>query len=330
MSGGTTGFDDGAEGTAVADGSAKRSRLEGILGRSAEEDRKGTWKGTDYRASDEEAHRNAVYSAPFWLRQTMIVFMVQMKLFSKARWTFIALFTALLIPIIMILAGDTVSDLILAFGFSTEYSNTYIAGLLAFLPLFLGLFTSVLCGTQIPREFKDRTAYLNVSLPMSRSSFYFGKYLAGFVLCLGIFMFAYGAAVATAMMEYDTIFSDLLGESLMLTVVAVFAYSSTAFCIGSFMKRGSSLVPFLLMSFVVPLLVLLFCDYYDVWGLSVLPVFLGEAALGLLGAGMTPSIGMVVLPHIDLTNLVPMEVVGVLWGIAFLFIGYVRMKRREM
>lgn len=29
-----------------------------------EEDKKGTWKGTDYNASDEEAHRDVRYSVP--------------------------------------------------------------------------------------------------------------------------------------------------------------------------------------------------------------------------------------------------------------------------
>lgn len=295
-----------------------------------EEDRKGTWKGTDYNASDEEAHRDVRYSVPSWASQTLTVFMVQMKLFSKAKWTFIALFTALLIPILMIGAEERLTDILTTFGF-TANSNTYIAGMLAFLPMFLGLFTSILCGTQIPSEFKDRTAYLNMSLPISRSSFYIGKYLAGLILCLGIFMFAYGSAVATAtMMGYDTIFTDLLGESLMLTIIAVFAYSSTAFCVGSFMKRGSSFVPFILMSVAIPLIVVLIGTGSNWWGLSILPMFLGEAALGLLGTAFTGSVGMVALYAMDLTNIVPMVILGVVWGIAFLIIGLIVIQRREM
>ena len=157
-----------------------------------------------------------------------------------------------------------------------------------------------------------------------------GKYLAGLILCLGIFMFAYGSAVATAMMKYDTIFSDLLGESLMLTIIAVFAYSATAFCVGSFMKRGSSLVPFFLMSVIIPVVVLLIGSNLDYWGLTVLPSFLCDAALGLLGASFTGSVGTSVLYVIDLTNLAPMIAAGIIWGIAFLAIGLFKTKRREM
>lgn len=295
-----------------------------------EEDRKGTWKGTDYNASGEEAHRDVRYSVPSWAKQTLTLFMVQMKLFSKARWTFVTLFTALLIPILVIGAEDTISFLLSSFWFTTN-SNTYIAGLLAFLPMFLGLFTSILCGTQIPSEFKDRTAYLNISLPISRSSFYIGKYLAELLLCLGIFMFAYGSAVATAtMMGYGTIFTDLLGESLMVTIIAVFAYSATAFCIGSFMNKGSSLIPFALMTVAIPIIVLLVGALTDWWGLTILPMFLDEAALGLLGARITGFAGMAMISEMDLTNLLPMEIVGVVWGIAFLIIGLIKTQRREM
>lgn len=312
----------------------EETKASGIRGRiknmSEEEDRKGTWKGTNYNASDSEAHRDKRYRAPSWIKQTIIMFMVQMKQFSKAKWTYFALFTALLIPIIMLASGDFITMLLTNFGFATAYSNTYIAGLLAFLPLFLGLYTSVLCGSQIPQEFKDRTAYLNISLPMSRSSFYVGKYLAGFILCLGIFLLAYGSAVATAMMNYDSIFSDLLGESLVLTIIGVFAYSATAFCIGSFMKRGSSIVPMILMTIVLPMVITLIAAQYDCWSLTMLPFFLGEAALGVLGAGMSGSVGMMMMSYIDLTNVWLMAGIGIAWGIGFLILGMIKTMRREM
>ena len=307
-----------------------RSKVMDMSGKGDEEDRKGTWKGTNYNASDAEAHRDVRYRAPSWIKQTWIMFMVQMKQFSKAKWTYFALFTALLIPILMLASKDFITMMLTNFGFSTAFSNTYIAGLLSFLPLFLGLYTSVMCGSQIPQEFKDRTAYLNISLPMSRSSFYIGKYLAGFVLCLGIFMLAYGAAVATAMMDYESIFSDLLAESMMLTIIGVFAYSATAFCLGSFMKRGSSIVPLILMTVLLPMVITLVAAQYNVWSLTMLPFFLGEAALGILGASMSGSVGMIMMSYIDLTNVGMMAIIGIVWGVAFLVLGLLKTMRREM
>lgn len=303
--------------------------------RRREEDRKGTWGTTGYNASDDQAHRNVTYRTPSFLKQTLIVFMVQMKLFSKLKWTYLSLFLALLIPIITLTMSDTLDMMMAGFGFMSNYSNTYIAGLLAFLPLFLGLITSVMCGTQLPSEFKERTAYMNVSLPMSRISFYLGKYLAGFTMCLGVFMFAYGMAVATSMFKYDSIFTDLLTESIVLTIVAVFAYSATAFCLGSFMRRGSSMVPFMLMTIVLPtVFFLVFLYYYsngtDLSWLLLLPCFLGEAALGLLGAQMSGSVGIMAIGYLDLTEVWTMAGIGLVWGLVFILLGMFKIMRREM
>ena len=337
---GNAGIDVGPS-TAQSQTGKKKPSLGGLggiipLGKKAEtEDRKGTWGNTGYNASNEQAHRDMTYHIPSFMKQTMVMFMVQMKLFSKMKWTYFMLFVALLIPIIIFVGEDMLMVVMTAYGFVTDYSNTYIAGLLAFLPLLLGLFTSVLCGSQLPNEFKERTAYMNVSLPMSRASFYLGKYLAGFVMSLAIFMFAYGMAIATSMMKYDAIFADLLSASLGMTIVAVFAYSSTAFCIGSFMRRGSSMVPFILMTVALPLICSLLFAYFqadgpDLSGLFLLPCFLGEAALGILGAQMSGSVGIIIMQYMDLTDLALNITVGVVWGVLFLLLGLYKTMRREM
>lgn len=334
------GIDMGTSGTSTATTSKKRSALGGIgaalpFGKKEEEDRKGTWGNTGYSATDDQAHRNTKYRIPSFMKQTMIVFMVQMKLFSKMKWTYFMLFVALLIPIIYFAGGNILSTMMTGFGFQSEYSNTYISGLLSFLPILLGLFTSVLCGTQLPNEFKERTAYMNVSLPLDRRSFYLGKYLAGFVMSLAIFMFAYGMAIATAMTQYDSIFADLLAESLGLTIVAVFAYSATAYCVGSFMRRGSSMVPFIVMTILLPMVTVLAFAYFldsgtDLDWIFYLPCYLGEAALAILGAPMSASVGMIAIPYMDLTNVGINAAVGVVWGVLFLLLGMYKTIRREM
>ena len=298
-------------------------------GAEVTEENRGTWKSS-YSATDEEAHRNTHYNIGSELSQTKTIFMIQMKLFSKMKWTYFMLFVALLIPVVVLLAPELIDMLGLLFGISGEYSTMYIAELLMFLPLFLGFITSIMCGTQIPQEFKDRTAYMNMSLPMSRRSFYFGKYLAGLVMCIGIFMFAYGTAVATSMMKYDLIFPDLITESLILTIIGVLAYSATAFCIGCFMKKGSSLVPFVLMSFVLPGVIVVIASNMDAWWLTQLPFFLGEAALGILGAPISGSAGMLVIQKMNLGDVGTMAVIGIIWAVVFLLIGMIKTERREM
>ena len=128
---------------------------------------------------------------------------------------------------------------------------------------------------------------------------------------------------------------EVLGQSLALTVVAVFAYSATAYCIGSFMKRGSSMVPFIVMAIALPAVCALGFMYFmdkgtDLSWVFNLPCFLGEAALGVLGAPMSGSVGILILPYMDLSSVSANIAVGVVWGIAFFILGMLKTIRREM
>ncbi|MBR2255657.1 MAG: ABC transporter permease [Candidatus Methanomethylophilaceae archaeon] len=283
-----------------------------------------------YRMTDEEAHRFTAYHAPDMLQQTWQMFAVQMKLFAKMKWTYFMLVMALMIPITVAVAPGFIEDTLYGFGFTGHFSNVYIAGLLFFMPLFLGLFTSVMCGTSISNEFKDRTAYMNLCLPVSRFSFYFGKFLAGFVMTLAAFMFAYSMAVMTAATKYgNEFFGDLICQSMGLVMIAVFAYSATAFAIGSVMKRGSALVPFVLMSFILPGAIAVLGSATGNWLLTDLPFYLSETALGILGAPVSGSFGYVALPYMDLTEVTAQALAGAIWGIVFLLFGFFRTSRRE-
>lgn len=320
-----------------AEPAKKRSPLSGIAGaipfgrREETEDRKGTWGETGYHASDDQAHRDSTYSIPSFVNQTITIFMLQMRLYSKMKWTYFMLFMAILIPVVVAVIPAEIMDM---FATMSGTSTVYIGLLLSLMPIFIGFFTAVLCGPSIGREFKDRTAYMNVSLPISRASFYIGKYLAGFVMCLGIFMFAYAMAVAVAMTRFDTFFADLITESLLSTIVSVFVYSATAFCIGSFTRKPSTMTPFVLMTFLLPALFLIVDLRYDVDALMLMPCFLPDASLMVLGAPMVGSVSgffsMTGIASVDAAEIWTMAGIGVVWGIVFLVLGLIRTMRREM
>ena len=302
----------------------------GLFGRKAE-DRKGTWGDRGYSATDEEAHRDRTYRIPSFVGQTVTMFMVQMRLYSKMKWTYFMLFMAVLIPIVSFAVPDIFDSMAAQMGSSTEYIGT----LLAMMPIFLGFFTAVLSGPSIGREFKERTAYMNVSLPVSRASFYLGKYLAGLLLSIGIFMFAYGMAVITAMTHYDFIFADLITESLATMIVAIFVYSSTAFCIGAFKRKPSSMAPFILMTFLLPALFIIVALRYEAWDLMLLPCFLPDVSLAAMGTPMVGSVSgfmsMVMgFSAVDAGEIWTMVGIGVVWGLVFLILGLVKTMRREM
>ena len=340
---GTTGSIDlgptGSPGTADTDGpetktqSKKRSALGSVIpfGKKEEEDRKGTWGDTGYHATDDQAHRDRSYHIPSFMKQTVIMFMVQMKLYSKMKWTYFMLFVALLIPIVTLVIPMLFDSLAMQLGSSTAY----IGILLSMMPIFIGFFTAILCGPPIGREFKDRTAYMNVSLPVSRISFYIGKYLAGFLMSLGIFMFAYGVAVATAMMRYDLVFADLITESLIAMIASLFAYSATAFCIGAFTKRPSTMMPFILMTFLLPAVLMILSLRYEIDWLMLFPCFLPDVSVAALG---TPIVGSVsgffgLMNGASMVNASDMWVmcgIGIVWGVLLLALGMIRTMRREM
>lgn len=88
------------------------------------------------------------------------MFIVQMKLFSKMKWTYFMFFMAVLISIITIVMSDAMDLFAVEVGISTGY----IGLLLSMLPMMLGFFTVVLYGPSIGRGFKNRVAYMNISL----------------------------------------------------------------------------------------------------------------------------------------------------------------------
>lgn len=295
-----------------------------------DEDRIGTWADTGYKMSDEEAHRNVSYDGGSPIKRIVGIFINQMKLFSKNKWTFILMFAAVLIPVLILGVEDFAN---MMKELSTG-STSYIGTLLCLMSPMVCFFTAILCGTQIPNEFKERTAYMSIPLPVTRLEFYIGKYLAGFVLCLGIFLMAFGFATVMAMREYDAFFSNEIASALLCTIITIFMFSATSFCVGCFMKKGSTLVPLMLMLVVLPVISLVVYLVYDVDAIMMMPWLLPDAIMLTLGGGISYSVVGLFTSVIDTSlitdNLTLMIALGIVWGIGFLALGAFKMTRREM
>lgn len=316
--------------TGYEDAMDQPSEKRGMFQRKVE-DRKGTWGDRDYSASDAEAHRDVRYSIPSPVSQTITMFMVQMRLYFKSSSVLVFFILAVLIPIILAVLPEWVKTMLIS---ECADSNAYLGALLAMMPLFLGLFSAIICGPTIGREFKDRTAYMNVSLPMSRVSFYIGKYLAGFVICLGIFILAYSMSLIALMGDFDLISGDLVIRSLMVTVVALFAFTATTYCLGAFSKKPTSMMPFMVLVVLLPLLLLMLKLRFEMDWLMMLPVFLPDLALILLGSPFVGSVHgffkLMGISYVSLSDLDTMLVIGVVWSVVFLALGLYRTLRREM
>ena len=91
-----------------------------------EEERIGTWADSGYDASDEEAHRNVRYEGSSPVKRILWIFMAQMKLFSKNKWTFILLFMAVLMPMVIIAVPDLKDAAKTICAGSTAYIGTLL------------------------------------------------------------------------------------------------------------------------------------------------------------------------------------------------------------
>jgi len=293
---------------------------------------RGTWQSSG-TMTDEQAHRNVRYKVPNIFMQTLFMFRTQMALYSKRKSIYVSLVMAVMIPLIYIGLKD-----LLSFDSLTEASGSGMIGLLLFMmPFIMALFTAFVCGTAIPSEFSERSAYMNMALPMSRISFCLGKYLAGLVITIGVFIFAYAMAMVGTMTEYDYFDEAALGISFVMTLLATLFFSSFAFMMGCLLKRGAALVSMVVMVFVAPLIeiYLLANEYIETDVLVYLPNLLPDLACMVLGSHIAASpIGFFNF----LGNLVDASQFPVLsctlitfvLSILFLVLGILAVNRREM
>ena len=299
---------------------------------SGENRPRGTWEETS-TMNDEEAHRDVRYSIKSSFNQTVCMFKTQMALYSKRKSIYVLLVMAIMIPIIYYYIKD-----IFPMGTFTEKSGNGMMGLMLFLlPLVMALFTGSLLSSLMPKEFKDRSAYMNMALPMSRFSFCIGKYLAGLVVTVGVFVFAFGMAMAGSMTDYTQYDEESLGLAFILMVLALMVFTSFAFAIGCFIKRGTTILAFIIMGFILPSieLYLAMSEKVDMDMLMFMPNLLPDMVSISLGSNATGSVvGFInaFVPIIDIAelNLVTVTVISIVWTLVFLGIGIFAVSRREM
>ncbi|MDR1691085.1 MAG: hypothetical protein LBR42_04500, partial [Candidatus Methanoplasma sp.] len=110
------------------------------------------------------------------LRQAICVFKLQMRLYSKSISTYIFILFALLIPLFAF--SGALEKII---GGWVELNIAYV---LILLPLMIVAIPARFSGKIMSSEFRNRTAFINFPLPMSRITFFMGKFLAALTMSL--------------------------------------------------------------------------------------------------------------------------------------------------
>ena len=295
------------------------------------------------RMSHEEAHRDSVYTLPPVLSQVGQCYMIQMKRFTKQRTVWLMLILLALIPTIVVLLKMLPGDLI------GNYSNVNeaMSYFLSFMPLIGILMSCVICGSMLPQEFNERTVYLSLPLPMSRNVFYYGKFLSGLSLSIGVTTAAYGLAILVSRyyLGLTVAYTSSIFMSLIIALCGVFFCCSYTYMLSAKSKRGSSMKPFLILYVLFGIIGLVLNYISNNYDISVLgsiagyiPTFSNDLALGLLGNSPRFSLpGILSAMSFDGTLGVPpgknraiMCAVCLLLGLACLIRGSIKTKRRDM
>ncbi|MCK9323662.1 MAG: ABC transporter permease, partial [Candidatus Methanomethylophilaceae archaeon] len=186
----------------------------------------------------------------------------------------------------------------------------------------------------IPSEFKDRTAYLNLALPQSRFTFYLGKFLAGLTIVLTTFFLVIGLCILITNGKYGTVSSKDLLNAMILIFGGLFALCGIIYGMSIFFKKGNTILPFIILFMIIPIAIAFLSWKYNFQDLKgYVPVFAGDYALTLLGdIGSQVSMGSAigVISNETMPNITLAFITYIIWGIAFLALGYYFFKRREM
>ncbi len=270
---------------------------------------------------------------PSTTRQIFSVFGLQMKLYSKSKTTYIWLLIALLIPI---LTYTGIAEEILGL-YNMAPSAPY---LLILLPLFIAAIPSAVAGRTLSSEFRNRVVYMNYPLPVTRTVYYTGKFLASFTLSLGIILFAFGFAVFMGS-HISPHLSDVLGAAL-ICIAGTFAITATAFGLGPLFKKGSVTITTIL-TIGLPLMMFILI----IWMFSKFPITIEDSMRNipalipqfapfhvfyLLDHGLSEAnIGIfLLLAGSDIVAIDMFCIVALIWGLVFLAIGLTKFVKKEL
>ena len=289
--------------------------------------------------TDAEAHRDVQYELPSPTSQILECFKVQMKRYTRQKVMWFCIVLLAIIPVAY-LAIKTLTDPGMMLP-KTDVANTYMATLLSVGPAIIPLISAIACGSMLSQEFNERTVYLSLPLPLSRSAFYIGKFLAGLILVEGTVAAAYGLAVIISLGETSEMYTASAFTSFLLAACYTFFCCSLAYAMSTKSRRGSSMLPFVILFIVIPLigvLTMMFVKNDTIYTIaSYLPCFSIDAALNVMGNVSSISMGWIVtsmfVGAFAITygsNTLVFILVTIVLSLLLLGHGYRVVKRRDM
>ena len=217
------------------------------------------------------------------IMQFFTIYGLQMKLFYKSRIMYLMVVLVMLIPI---LALTGMAEKVLPM-FGMQVSAAY---LLILMPLLIAALPAMMAGRLVSSEFKNRTVYMNFPLPMSRMTFFFGKFAAVLTLAFGFMLLAFGFAVVAGLSLYGPTYPFDAGSAMIVLLSGVLATTSMAYGLGAVIRRGAiplTIVVTLAIPIIIMILSIASSNTPEVpKGYMILPQYAGYQSLWLIDHGI--------------------------------------------
>ena len=287
-----------------------------------------------------DASGERLYKRPSTMSQIFTIYMLQMKLYSKNKMIYIMLLLVALIPAIVYSGyADQVVKIFTDMFMGITLLSTTPAYLLIMLPFFIVAIPAILCGRSMSSEFKNRTVYLNFPLPMTRSTFFLGKFLAGLTLVLVLIF----ASLMFGIYLGDEAANSDAAAAIIVCLSGALAMAATAYGLGPLFKRGSTAFTIVLMIILPLILPMMFMMLTDSGQMSedlaldlmkyvtLLPMYAPFQTLWLLDNNFGGDAKELVdlLAGSDFGPFVYL-IAAVVWSAAFILLGLQRVKSKEL
>ncbi len=323
-------------------------------------------KEEDPEAIRDVRQRGARYEPASWMSQMFSVARLEMRLSLKA---FAPILLVIGLAVMYYLSSQGYIQRMMANVADISFLNPYGAG---YASLLLILFPPILLyhvsrtAKIIPRDFGQKVAFINFTQPVSRSAYYMGKMLAGYVPTAVMIVASFCLAAILAN-DYGGVQTSILVRSISLALVGAFALTATVFFWSAGKNKAGTILPMFRLFLFIPLLYIVFTNIPTVMsmipdieqstidsvndavkGIAVylfyLPQFTGDLALLWIdGSGVSVSfMGIYDLLSIYMfsnnmfygaagnVSRVAVYVVYVLWSVLFTFRGIRKFSRREL
>jgi ABC-type transport system involved in multi-copper enzyme maturation permease subunit len=256
------------------------------------------------------------------LRQLITVFALQMRLYSKSVSTYIYIILALMVPV-LVYAGllNRVSD-ISGFDLNAAYA-------LILLPLMIVAIPARFSAKILSSEFKNRTAFINFPLPMSRITFYMGKFLAAATMSIAVMLLAIGGAVVSCNAKFGIVYPNDIASMLIVCIAGMMALLAMTYFFGTILKRGAGALSMVLTLATPYLFLAVFGFDSGVWSaIGITPFFSSYQSLWFIDNGFLTDIFESIF--INSYSAYQFAAVSAAWCAGFLALGALVTKNKEV